>query len=340
MKPAEPMLERRMVRFHPPVGLSTLFRPLPKVKPGMRSTLDITYQPSKEGPALRFSAREALGIPEQTLLLVLVELAQEQFATHAEAVVLSARTENEFGKRLWSSLNRNNIEATGETVCVVTTWYELSRRCNSKLGGSGHNQRKAELRRLCEVIVWECHQDKKNTTGQSTLVSWIVGNDDHVHLALNCRVASAILGQPYAQISLSERLSLKRDVSMAVHAFLSTTLRQGHHLKIGVDKLMNRLWPDDAERSPTSTQRRRSLDVRAGLNELDQLEGWTVTWERSGMAVVMRKKVGGVERPGYGRIANKSMAYREQLTSKVSNKIIELRTFDASGLFLNIEKRA
>ncbi|MEO8121016.1 MAG: replication C family protein, partial [Rhodoferax sp.] len=159
MKPTKPMPGRRIVHFHPPVGLSTLFRPLPKVKKGMRCTLDISYQPSKDGPALRFSAREALGIPEQTLLLVLIELAQEQFAAHAKDVVLNAQTENDFGKRLWSNLNLKNVDATGETVCVLTTWYELSLRCNSKIGGSGHNQHKAELRRLCEVIVWECHQD-------------------------------------------------------------------------------------------------------------------------------------------------------------------------------------
>jgi hypothetical protein len=274
------------------------------------------------------------------LLLVLVELAQEQFAAYAEDVVLNAQTENEFGKRLWSNLNLKNGNAPGETVCVLTTWYELSRRCSSKIGGSGHNQHKAELRRLCEVIVWECHQDDKHTTEQSTLVSWIVGNDDLIHLALNCRIASAILGQPYAQISMSERLSLKRDISMAVHAFLSTTLSQGNRLKIGVDKLMERLWPGGAETSPPGTLRRRRLDVRAGLNELDQLEGWTVTWERADMALVMRKEVGATEMPRYGRIANKSMAYREQPSSDISNKLIELRTFDASGLFFNKGKTA
>jgi hypothetical protein len=123
MKPVEPVPGRRIVRFHPPVGLSTLFRPLPKLKQGMRRRLDISYQPSKDGPALRFSAREALGIPEQTLLLVLVELAQEQFAAYAEDVVLNAQTENEFGKRLWSNLNLKNGNAPGETVCVLTTWY-------------------------------------------------------------------------------------------------------------------------------------------------------------------------------------------------------------------------
>ena len=64
----------RVVRLAPQFGLCTLFRPLAKSKSG-RPTLDMTYQYGRL--SLRFSAKEALGVPEQTLLLVLLELAAE-----------------------------------------------------------------------------------------------------------------------------------------------------------------------------------------------------------------------------------------------------------------------
>lgn len=322
---------RRVVHYHPPVGLSTLFRPLPKR--GERPTLGVTYQPSTGGPVLTFSGKAALGIPEQTLLLVLLELAQEQFASFQSDVVLKAGADSKVGRELWSKLNKGEADALGQTLRLNTTWYELNRRCNVGASGSTQGLRAEQLRRLCEVVVWETSAGEKKTIRQSYLVVLLVGDDRRIHLALNCGLASALFGQPYAQVSLTERLALKKDIPMALHAFLSTTLAYGNHLKIKVETLIDRLWPGSAEVAPEGTHRRRRKNVRDGLEALGHLSGWTVEWVRNDMVCVTRLSSGVRDMTRHK--ANKSMSYPEQAFAKITSQNNGLRTFDASGLFFN-----
>lgn len=354
--------DRRVVHFYPPVGLSTLFRPLPKA--AARPTLDVRYQPTVEGPLLRFSAKAALGIPEQTLLLVLLELAREQFLSQREEVLVSARSTNPLGQKLWGHLHTTDPQAEGETLRLETTWYELNRRCGGQSNGATQLLRSKQLERLCEVIVWESFGDDLRTKRQSYLVVLLVGNDHRLHLALNSRLASALLGQHYAQVSLTERLALKRDIPMALHAFLSTTVKQGNSLLVGLDKLVDRLWPTSSETALAGTHRRRRSDVRNGLRDLGRLPGWSVAWEREGIARVVRNWAstgGGTGTPGGSRSgsgrgggsagagghadgqsvrdmtclnANKSMSYREQASAINTINIKGLRGFDVSGLFI------
>lgn len=351
--------DRRVVHFYPPVGLSTLFRPLPKAKG--RPTLDVHYQPAVEGPLLRFSAKAALGIPEQTLLLVLLELAREQFLSEREEVLVSARSTHPLGQKLWGHLHTTDPQAEGETLRLETTWYELNRRCGGQSNGATQLLRSKQLERLCEVIVWESYGDDLRTKRQSYLVVLLVGNDHRLHLALNRRLASALLGQHYAQVSLTERLALKRDIPMALHAFLSTTVKQGNSLLVGLDKLVNRLWPTSSETALAGTHRRRRSDVRNGLRDLGRLPGWSVAWEREGMARVVRnwdstrtgRSTGSNSNSsssgsgsGSGQAdgqsvrdmtclnANKSMSYREQASAINTSNNKGLRGFDVSGLFI------
>ena len=325
--------DRRVVHFHPPVGLSTLFRPLPKLEGGLRPPLDVTYQPLSGGTVLRFSAKAALGIPEQTLLLVLLELAKEQLEALATDAIVDCKSTSYMGRELWTKLYKGGGGGGESSLKLVTTWYELNRRYGSQTGGSSRATREEQLERLCEVTVWQHDADNKNTKRQSFLVVLLVGDDERIHLALNSRLASALLGQPYAQVSLSERLALRRDIPMALHAFLSTTLSQGHSLNIGVDKLVERLWPGSAEVAPAGTHSRRRNDVREGLEELGRLENWTVQWERADLTKVTRLSAG--LRDMTSLIAKRSRAFPEEALPKITSKNNGLRTFDASGLFFN-----
>lgn len=322
---------RRVVHYHPPVGLSTLFRPLPKH--GERPTLAVTYQPLSGGPVLTFSAKAALGIPEQTLLLVLLELAQEQLASYHGDAVLNANANSVVGRELWTRLNRGDPSASGQTLKLNTNWCELNRRCDVAAGGATQSLRAEQLKRLCEVVVWETSMGEKKTIRQSYLVAWLVGDDCRIHLALNCGLASALLGQPYAQVSLTERLKLGKDIPMALHAFFSTTLAYGNHLKIKVETLIERLWPGSAENAPNGTHRRRRKDVRDGLEALGLLSTWTVEWARTDMACVTRLSSGVRDMTGHK--TNRIRSYPEQSFAKITSPNNDLRPFDASGLFFN-----
>jgi hypothetical protein len=279
----------RVVRLDPATGLSTLFRPLPKAK--VRPTLDVEYRPKHGGLTLRFSAREALGMPEQTLLLTLLGLAQEHYAAASRNAVVIDRHTQGVGQDLWRALHEGQIAADGETLHIRTSWRELAGRCGSQ-GGRSQQLREEQLRRLCEVVVWEKADDALRSFRQSRLVSVIQGNDLRLHLAVNCRLAGAVMGSLYAQVSLAERQSLATDTAQATHAFLSTTLRSGRSMPIGIDTLMHRLWSDAADGIPEGTLRARRKAVRDGLEAIGALPSWTVTWPRPGIAEVQRRKNG------------------------------------------------
>lgn len=280
------------VRYFQPAGLSVLFTPLPKGGP--RPVLDLSYDLGPEHK-LRFSAREALGVPEQTLLLALLGLAGEQYADRGNDAVVSAADERTVAGRLWSGLYPDGGQGMPQTVMVRTTWEALNRRCGTGSGGSTIEMRKAGLRRLCEVVVWEEHAGRR-TTRQSFLLVWVEGDDRHIHLALNHRLASVFFGGQYAKLWMTERLHLGTDLAMHVHAFLSTCMRPGGSLSIGLDTLAARVWPVNHDTAPAGTQRRRRSQLKAALDAIGRLPHWTVQWE---FGIGMAQKA--VIRRGEGR---------------------------------------
>ena len=284
----------RIVRYDPATGLSQLFRPLPKTQ--HRPTLDVVYRPAQGGMTLRFSARETLGMPEQTLLLVLLELAQEQYAQVTRDVVVIDRRATGIGLDLWRAMHDGQTAVDGETLHIRTSWYELAGRCGSH-GGRSQQLREEQLRRLCEVVVWEKADDALHSFRQSKLVTLWHGNDVRLHLAVNCRLAGAVMGGLYAQVSMRERQDLATDTARAVHAFLSTTLRAGRSLQVGVETLMQRLWGASGVIAQGTLRARRKA-VRDSLLALGRLPGWGVAWPRLDLAEITRRAVRARQQPG------------------------------------------
>ena len=284
------LIHRAPVRYLPAAGLSTLFRPL--AKGAKRPVLNVGYQMANGG-TLHFSAREALGVPEQTLLLAILQLAGEQYASLGQVATVGAHDHRELPSRLWSQMYPGNSHddraSMPSTVMVRTTWKTLNQRCGSKSdGGSITAMRRACLQRLCEVVVWEEDQGRKRTR-QSFLLVWVESDDRHVHLALNHRLASVFFDGQYAKLWMQERLRLPSDLAMLVHAFLSTTIRPSKKLTIGLDKLAERVWPLDHATAPQGTRRYRLSQLRQALRAMGRLGHWTVLLHvRRDMAEVQR----------------------------------------------------
>lgn len=318
----------RVARVHPPVGLSTLFRPLAK---RARPVLDVQYR-LPDGLVLRFSAREALGVPEQTLLLVLLEMAGEQFASDGPGAVVQADDKRPVPQRLWTGLYPQGAGGH-QSVMMDTTWEELNRRCGTGNGGSEVRARKAFLRRLCEVVVWE-EQQHRRVTQQSFLVSWLVGDDRRIHLALNHRLAAVFVGSQYARVSLDERMRLRSDLAMHIHAFFSTCIRHGHQLEIGLDTLATRVWPLDHDCAPAGTLRRRRTELRRALDGIGRLPGWTVTWDAEEvLATAYRKATVGAREMPFGGSPLPRTAQSEHSTLEKSLSGQDFSQYDVSGLF-------
>lgn len=282
----------RIVRLSQPFGLCKLFRPLPK-SAGPRPPLNEEYE---YGDTLlfRFSAREALGAPEQTLLLALLELAYEQHRRNPGEVSLDGRNRSELAIELWSALNSNvpNWQAAAQpTVMLSCTWSELHRRCGAEsVGGTVTDSRRASLVRLCEVTVWETNKATR-AVRSGRLVSWRLGDDQRVHVALNHRLATALLGPGYAKVALSERLSLGSNIAMLVHAFLSSCLSPNRTMQIAFETLAERFWPMSSVPANPSTHRRRLSDIRAALRAIGRLDGWQV--ELKGAKATVHRRAAG-----------------------------------------------
>lgn len=323
----------RIVRYHPPFGLSKLFRSLPKS--GARPTLDVSYRADGSTTTLRFSAREALGIPEQTLLLLLVELAQEALARSPDTARLNRHAVGQASKALWTSLNRGFVDHSEESVRFTTTWVELSERIGASKGGMSQRLRREQLQRLCEVVVWQEGLDTRQTTHQSYLVSWLIGDDTRVHVALNARLALSVLGGQFAAVSLTERMSLGSDTARALHAFFSTCLRPGRRLKVGMASLLSRLWPESETSAPAGTVRRRHKDVRDALLELNALAKWDVVGVGQNTVQVTRLTRSVRETTSRRSNANIHTLEREHTETQEARKSEASDPMDASGLFLN-----
>lgn len=277
----------RIVRLDPAIGLSALFRPLPKS--AVRPALAVDYRPRGKDVTLRLRAPEALGVPEQTLLLSLLELAQERAAApDGEDAVLDAQA---VGLRaaLWRALHPGRPATGGVSLHLVTSWRALVGRCGSQ-GGRSQQLRMAQLHRLCAVEVEETSEATGDIVQQSRLVACIPGQDGRQHLALHPRLVAAVRGGRYAQVSLAERQMLAAETAQAVHAFLSTVLRPGGSLAIGIDTLMRRFWGDGGDPVLAGTLRTRRKSLRDSLEALGGLPSWSVVWTRPGLAVVRRRK--------------------------------------------------
>jgi hypothetical protein len=322
---------RSPVRYYPPAGLSPLFCPLPKSKP--RPSLDVRYTLSDDH-VLRFSAREALGIPEQTLLLAILSLAGEQYSEKGRAALLQGSDGRELPETLWAKLYPGGGAGEHHSLMVETTWEQLNQRCGTSSGGSAVAMRRKNMRRLCEVVVWE-EELSRRVTQQSFLVVWLEGGDQRIHLAVNHRLASALfVGGRYARVLMSERLALNEDLPMHVHAFLSTCVSAGHQLVLGLSTLAARVWPMNHDTAPEGTIRRRKSELLAALRAIGRLPSWSVTHQAGSELVTVYRRSQGVRQMPSAVASRTSTSYAEQAVTEDACHTPHLsRAPDVSGLF-------
>ena len=140
-------------------------------------------------------------------------------------------------------------------------------------------------------------------------------------------------------IRIATGFALTTDIAMALHTFLSTTVRHGHGFDLGIDTVMQRLWPGDV-RCPSGTTRGRRKEVRAALEEIGCLGGWTVTFRASKtgkehVARVERQRESASvgEKPSSRFIDNEMAAFRQQKKLDNTSADAPSRRVDLSGLF-------
>ncbi|BCZ81925.1 hypothetical protein PTKU64_56000 [Paraburkholderia terrae] len=113
----------RIVRYDPALAAAPLFQPVWR---GERPRLDRSF--SFGGIEWRWRGPEQLGIAEQSLLLVLMELAREQESFAEEA--------DEQTRHIVSELYDMGEQRRPRTAELTVSFYELCKRLNLHAGGS------------------------------------------------------------------------------------------------------------------------------------------------------------------------------------------------------------
>lgn len=252
-------IEVRLVRYDTALATAGVFCSLPN---GPRPKLDITCEFA--GLTWRWRGPDRLGISEQTLMLVLLELAQEQV------------DEKGHGARI--AMMEDALYPSDETrrppvVSLRVSFAELCRRLGREAtGGSASRQIRRELERLCEVTVWMSAEKDKQIS--SRLLAWRRSDSAGVDVVLNWRLAEVLFGGQFSPVSLGQRLSLTTDCARALHCSLSVRMRPGDTMQFKLDTLAVYVWSggDVAD----ATVRRRRQEIRDALQQLGSIKGWTI----------------------------------------------------------------
>jgi len=277
-----PLSDKRVVRYDPMLPGTGLFGSLGN---GARPKLDAECKFA--GVVWRLRGPDRLGIPEQTLLLVLLELAEEQYGraheTPEDCTPLEAALYSDPERRPLADF-REGVPPVLATLSV--SYSELSQRCGRTAeGGSASKQIRKELMRLCEVTIWAVVGREEFS---SRLLHWRRGDGNGVRVVLNSRLTEILIGKQYSPVSLQERLSLKSDVARALHCAMSVCIRPGGTMFFNLDTLARHVWcePDVAD----ATVRRRRQQLRAALCEIDRMKSWTIR-DRSGLKLERAERV-------------------------------------------------
>jgi hypothetical protein len=242
----------------PAMAIAPVFLVLQKKKMP-RAKLDVTLKFSNS--TLQWRGPDALGIPEQSVLLALLSIAaQQRFSIDPNSAVGTKA-------KLFNQLSCEG--PLSDVAVVIAHWrkIEIAAGYGSHSGKNIANIKSA-VKRLAETTVWEC---RDGIEYQSRLLSWIRGNDNGVIIALNRRATAAIYGEQFIKISLEERNKLPDESAKALHAYLSGSMRAGSTRRLTIDKLQAHIWSGEVT---GSTRRSRDEKLRAALLAIGQLPAW------------------------------------------------------------------
>lgn len=251
---------QNIVLYDPALGLAPVFKPLSKSGP--RGKLDV--ETTHAELTLRWRGPDELSIQDETLLLAVLLLARsdkEPLEHHDEAPA---------SRHLWRGLQPTGFYDERPVIMTTASFSALAEVCGRGDGGSSISQIRDGLKRLTEVTVWvKCGPAEAS----SRLLSWIVGDDKRVLIAVNRRLAEVLTGAQYVKIDLEERRQLRSTTAQALHSRLSSQLRAGKHSSITLDRIEFRIW---GASSVGATRRKRHQRLLAAFEELGWLQGWTV----------------------------------------------------------------
>lgn len=261
---------------------ASLFRPITRGRRPLGLKVSADYEDIK----MTFTSYEWLDSRDQTILLALIGFAG------IESVNINSKASGEIGKKLWAGLSPMNSAEDDSGAVVETTLYKLLQAAGMPDDAKTYTRVKEILERLSMV---GCTARSGGWQWSMRFLSYAFHEDGTLAVALNARFAQALTqGSTYARINLEERRQLDGDIAQLVHSWLNATVRAGNTFRIGIDKLVIRIWGVEAQND--ATKRKRRTLVTGALEEIQRLKGWNVAVSGRGieaMATIKRPKMIG-----------------------------------------------
>lgn len=271
----------RLVKYEyalqePALGLAQVFLALGK-RP--RGKLDVISHFGQS--QLRWRGADALGIAEQSVYLGLLAIAAQQ-KLRLDASNPATRE----GARLVAKLGFEGTPEVTELFVLRATWSEIAiaAGCGS-VGGKNRKDVQMAVRRFAETTIWERRDNKEYAC---RIISWLIGDDDSVIIALNPRATTALLGVQYCHISLVERGGISSEPGKALHAWLCANIRPGRTRLYAIDGLQVHVWGGLC--TGTTLRNRRSRLIKA-IQQIGKLGKWRCGVIEDGMVEIER--IGG-----------------------------------------------
>lgn len=227
--------------------------------------LDVAYE-FGDGERLEFKGAEPLGAPELRVLQGLIAMAGPG------GLLLSQKPKTESGQQL-RLLLETRFDAVQANALVVKSSF---RALAGTIGYADVENTKGiqeSIERLWGVSV--IAQKGRRRMGFRLLSSYDSDSaDGRLHVALNPRIAQAILGESrHCRISLKEVRALRTDPARLIHQRLCGWIDAGKSGKTTIETLCSYVWIDEAN---FEAMKKRKQTARKAMKEMVDL-GWVVT---------------------------------------------------------------
>lgn len=238
-----------------------LFRSLQKGE-CKRAKLDVVYD-FGDGRRVEFSGPEPLGADDLRVLQGLVAMAGPA------GLVLSPEPKTEAGRQLRLFLEPK-WDAIRQDAMVVRGSYRALAR---EVGYASIDKTKPI--RECIERLWKVSvivQEGRRRMGFRLLSEYASDEDEgKLYVALNPRLASAVMGGQHVRISMGEVRALRTDPARLIHQRLCAWIDPGKWGRVETDTLCGYVWPTEA--GSTAAVKKRRHTARLALSELAGL-GW------------------------------------------------------------------
>jgi phage baseplate assembly protein W len=277
VKKATDLRTRSFAQHDPATAMASLFRPVAR---GRRPT-GLEVRTTWGTVELEFAIHTAVDTRDQTVLLSILALA-------AGKPSINSTSTGPTGQQLWLALNEPGVvQFNGVSTVLETTVYALHKESGLQVGGSGYDTIRQSLKRLSRIslTVRDGEVGHRREFSQRFISYRIDEASGLITIAINSRLAEALTGH-HVRVNLDERAQLASEPAQIAHAWLSAWLRPGKAGRIGLDKLIERVWGGGDVKADTFRKRRSRL--RAAIVEIAALKGWKLVEDDQAMLTITR----------------------------------------------------